>query len=256
MIIPTMKYKEMYDHLAGDHEKVEYRKKYYLPKAIKEFRKTRSFPAWQLWEYTVPETKNKYVIYYYADSYNCIENPITGSFAEMRDGDERFIIKWLAGGYKHTPNSPINLVRQIHAYGSHFFVRYKERILNNMNYSSNEVACIYFSCNDKVMPIEVNEEVNKNIEKYGEGGKVGFIVRDGICFTQNRLEGKFESEERSDNDIVDAILIQFKTFVSNKMLYENQSFAINKEYWNSLLKAYASFEAEATDGELVLKLEP
>ena len=33
MITPSMTYKEMYDHLAADLGKVEYRKTYYLPRS-------------------------------------------------------------------------------------------------------------------------------------------------------------------------------------------------------------------------------
>ena len=34
MILPTMTYKEMYDHLAADKQKVEIKKEYLLPKAV------------------------------------------------------------------------------------------------------------------------------------------------------------------------------------------------------------------------------
>lgn len=39
MILPTMTYKEMYDHLAADKQKVEIKKEYLLPKAVKAFKK-------------------------------------------------------------------------------------------------------------------------------------------------------------------------------------------------------------------------
>ena len=74
MILPTMTYKEMYDHLAADKQKVDIRKEYFLPKAIRVFKKKMKFPAWEIYEYTVPATNNKYVIYFYAESRLRAEN--------------------------------------------------------------------------------------------------------------------------------------------------------------------------------------
>ena len=74
-----MTYKEMYDHLANDLKKVEYRKEYFLPKAIKEFRKARKFPVWKWYDYKVPSTNNKYVIFFWADNPSCVEHPKSNS---------------------------------------------------------------------------------------------------------------------------------------------------------------------------------
>ena len=227
-----------------------------MPKAIKEFRKAKHFPVYKWYEYIVPETNNKYIIYYYAENFNCIEAPKKGSFVEFWVGRNRYVLRWIAGAYKHSPKSPITLVRQIHVYSPHFFHRYKERMLNNDSLTSNDVACQYFSRNETAMPIEVNEEINKNIEEYGEGGTLGFIVRDGICYTQNELEGYFQSEEVSNFDRIDAIVIEYKTFVSNKMLYDNQIIELNKEYWTRLFQAFDAFDKDAKDGVLTLRLDP
>ena len=42
MLLPTMTYKEMYDNLSKDLKKVKIREDYFLPKAIKEFKKGRT----------------------------------------------------------------------------------------------------------------------------------------------------------------------------------------------------------------------
>ena len=39
MLLPTMTYKEMYDNLSKDLKKVKIREDYFLPKAMKEFKK-------------------------------------------------------------------------------------------------------------------------------------------------------------------------------------------------------------------------
>ena len=51
----------MYDNLSKDLKKVKIREDYFLPKAIKEFKKERRFPAWRWYEYTVPASQNKYI---------------------------------------------------------------------------------------------------------------------------------------------------------------------------------------------------
>lgn len=254
MITVSMTYKEMYDHLAADLEKVKYRKEYFLPKAIKEFRKAKNFPVWKWYEYIVPNTRNKYVIYYYAENASCIEKPKIGSFVEIFFERQRFIVRWGAGGYRHTPNSRIKSIRQIHAYTSHFLSRYKNRCLKNDDYSSNDIACHFFSRNEEAIPIEINESINKNIEKYGEEAKDGYRVRDGFCFTKSQLEGEFYEDREKDR--VDAMIIVYTTFISKSEMTESQINAIeekNLESWNQFL---ADFMKEAKNGVLKLKLEP
>ena len=46
MIVPTMRFYEMYEELATDLPKIEYKHQQLMPKAVKKFRKTKSFPVW------------------------------------------------------------------------------------------------------------------------------------------------------------------------------------------------------------------
>lgn len=256
MITPSMTYKEMYDHLANDLKKVEYRKEYFLPKAIKEFRKARKFPVWKWYDYKVPSTNNKYVIFFWADNPSCVEHPKSNSFVDVFFDRQRFVVKWGASGYRHTPNSPMQLIRQIHAYTSHFLHRYNERFLKDESLSSNDIACCYLSRNDIAMPIEINDAINKNIDEYGEGAKQGFRVRDGVCFTRSDLEGDFHQDDERDNDRVDAMAIVYTTFMSEYLMTDEQRFAIEKEHWEKWAESFKDFMKEAKDGMLTLKLEP
>ena len=251
-----MTYKEMYDHLAKDLKKVEYRKEYYLPKAIKEFRKARKFPVWKWYEYKVPNTNNKYVIFFWADNPSCIEKPKSDFFVDIFFNRQRFVVKWGAGGYRHTTNSPMTCIRQIHAYTSHFLHRYNERFLKDHTLSTNDIACNYLSRNDIAMPIGITEGINKNIEKYGEGAKQGFRVKDGICFTRTGLEGLFHGDEDRDKDRVDAMVIVYTTFMSEYKMTDEQRTAILIEHWEKWTKYFEDFMKEAKDGVLTLKLEP
>lgn len=68
MILTSMIYKEMYDHLAADLPKIQFKMNMLFSKAVKIFRKTVRFPAWQLYDYKIPSTNNQYVIFFYAET--------------------------------------------------------------------------------------------------------------------------------------------------------------------------------------------
>lgn len=251
-----MTYKEMYDHLEKDLKKVEYRKEYFLPKAIKEFRKARKFPVWKWYDYKVPSTNNKYVIFFWADNPSSVERPKSDFFVDVFFDRQRFVVKWNSIGYRHTPNSPKQLIRQIHAYTSHFLHRYNDRLLKDESLSSNDIACRYLSRNGIPMPIEINDAINKNIDEYGEGAKQGFRVRDGVCFTRSGLEGEFHQDEERGTDRVDAMVIVYTTFMPEYKMTEEQRFAIEKEHWEKWSESFMDFMKEAKDGVLTLRLEP
>ena len=106
----------MVDHLASDIEKLQIKKDILRPKAIRELKKEKKFPAWRWYEYTVPATRNQYVIFFYAASRAFVENPIVDSFCRY----DRFAIKWGWRPYQHTENSPVIFIRQLNAYPRHF----------------------------------------------------------------------------------------------------------------------------------------
>ena len=97
MIVPSMTYKEMYDHLAADKQKVDIKKEYLRSKAVRALKKRMKFPAWELYEYTIPSTNNKYVIYFYAENRACSEKPEVGSFGIAYTGNTDLLLNvWQA----------------------------------------------------------------------------------------------------------------------------------------------------------------
>lgn len=68
MIFTSMSFSEMCDALYADAEKVKYKMNALAPKAKRAFEKTYKFPAWQLYEYTIPATNNTYILFYYANT--------------------------------------------------------------------------------------------------------------------------------------------------------------------------------------------
>lgn len=248
-----MTYKEIYDNLAADYQKVKIKQSYLLPKAVKAFRKVAKFPAWQLFEYKIPATNNSYIIYFYAENIYCIEKPEADFFHVLFHGNQRFIIKWNAMPYQHTPDNKAILLRQIHAYTSHFISRYNERFLKNKHLTSNEVACMYFSRNkyEDSRPIKINENISKRFGEYGDLCKQGFRVRDGLCLMQAAVQGWSCKDGKKDK--VDAMLILYKTFLSASELSIEQRNAIDKECIESSMRLVEFCEKNPS---LTLKLSP
>ena len=256
MILTSMTYKEMYDHLAADLPKIQFKMNMLFSKAVKIFRKTVRFPAWQLYDYKIPSTNNQYVIFFYAETRANVENPEANYFCILFDQNKRFIIKGYAGAYKHTPDSPITGIRQIHAYTSHFLERYNERFLKNPTLSSNEIALRYLSRNKTMMPLQQNIEINRNHEQYGVTGQYAFRVRDGICFAQSLVSGIKSEDGDRHKDKVDAMLILFTTFMAESKMSDIQRAAIEKEHCEKWVQFCLDFDKQAKDGVITLSLEP
>lgn len=175
MLLPTMTYKEMYNNLSKDLQKVKIRENYFPPKAIKEFKKEKRFSAWRWYEYTVPASQNKYVTFFYSESRAFIERPQIDNFFIVFDKkNNRYVIKCAACGYSHTKEGPLMLLRQVQVYTSHFFDRYKERYLKDLSLNANDEVCRCLSRNKRGMPIKMNDEINRQLDQYGVGAKYGF----------------------------------------------------------------------------------
>ncbi len=227
MIVSSMLYSEVYDHIAEDFKKVEIRKQYLLPKAIKEFQKETKFPAWRCYDYK-SSTGNKYVIFFYVESRCCINKPLVDHFCVFTETSGKILyVQCLLGGYKQTEDSPIVFIRQIHLFPLHFFQRYNERFWKNETLTRKDLACLYFARNRDLMPIPINERINKNIEKYGDHGRYGCRVRDGFCFSM------CDEEPYQDYDLTKyktrAMKVVFTTFMNESELEKGQVSAINEE---------------------------
>lgn len=228
-----MTWKEMYNGLAVDAQKVQIRIDKFYPKAVKVFKKSRSFPAWYIDEYKIPATNNQYIIFYYAGDVGDVEKPHCSSFCFVFSGKQRYVIRGMKMGYKHTPDCETIMLPQIHAYTSHFFQRYNERFLHKDNLSPNEIAGLFFVRNPFPMPIMLNEDVNKNFKKHGEHNDRGMRVQDGFCFTQTAIEGCKSEDGINEHDKVDAMLILYTTFMNESDMSETQRVAINKEHFET-----------------------
>ena len=232
MIVPSMKLNQMHNELLNNKEKVQYRIDKIRPKAIKFLRKAQIFPARYVDEYIIPSTKDKFVIVFHAANRFEVERPYYSTFFIVYGGNERFVLRGISMGYKHTPNSEMVMLPQIHVFTSHFFKRYNERFLHNDKLSANEVAGIFFVRNHDIIPIDNNKVINRNYEEYSFNEN-GYRVFDGFCFAETGIEGTFNEYNRED-DVVDAMIIKFKTFLSKNDLTDTQAIAIDDEHMKTL----------------------
>ena len=236
MIVTSMSFSEMYDAYYADAEKVKYKLDALAPKAKRTFEKTYIFPAWQLYEYTIPKTNNKHILFYYANTPFEYRSTTYCSIFNS-DTNQRLVLKSMKMGYKY-PDGRLVKLPQVHIYTSHFFQRYKERFLHDDTLSANETAGIYFARNPKPTPIDINENINMNFKQYGDFNEKGVRVNDGFCFTRSAIE----CEKGVDpNESVLAIGFIYTTFVNELDMAESQRVAINKEHAEVIEKCIREF---------------
>ncbi len=227
MLIPSMTFYEMYEELIADRAKLEYKRQQLTPKAIKSLRKANSFPAWEWFEYTIPSRHNSYILFFYAANRQAAENPIFDNFSIVNVDSRRFVLKWGCSPYKHTESDTMVWTRRIDAYSTHFFTRYRERKLNNTEISINETACRYFTRNEIAFPIELNEDIKRNYQKYGEAAQRAMKVHDGLCFVRSGVE--IHTDPETKKEIADALGFVYVTFVDDNTLTPSQNEATFKE---------------------------
>ena len=236
MILTSMTWKEMYDGLEKDAPKVQIRIEKSYPKAVKAFKKLRTFPAWYIDEYKIPSSNNQYIIFYYVGNASEVEKPHYTQFCIMFCCKQRYVIKGMKMGYRHTPRCETIMLPQIHAYTSHFFKRYSERFLHKDNLTPNEIAGLFFVRNPFPMPIMLNEDINKNYKEHGNHNDRGMRVSDGFCFTRTAIDG-YESEDGiHEHDKVDSMLILYTTFMNEFDMSDMQRAAINKEHFETWMR--------------------
>lgn len=229
-----MTWKEMYDGLTVDAQKVQIRIDKSYPKAIKLFKKISKFPAWYIDEYKIPTTNNQYIIFFYARNASEVERPHYSSFCFIFSGNQRYVIRGMQMGYQHTPKCKTIMLPQIHIYTSHFFQRYNERCLHKDSLTSNEIAGLYFVRNPFPIPIMLNDEINKNFKEHGAYNKRGIRVHDGFCFTKTALEYQPNEDGIREHDRVYAMMFLYTTFVSERELIDSQKNAINIEHFETM----------------------
>ena len=209
MIVANMNLHEVYAILMGEMPKLDWKRDAQFPKAIKEIKKATEFPASVMCDYKIPASNNQYIVYFYQE--HPFAPVLAGYLFVLFDGNKRFIIKWTDKG-----------IPEVLILTSHFLQRYKERFLKQPELTANEVAVRYLSRNFTMRPMNVDERINKHIEKYGEFAGEGFLVHDGFCF-------KLSGEEKKEDEEQPIRISFFTTFMPLSDMTDSQREAIFEE---------------------------
>ena len=245
MIVPTMRFYEMYEELAADLHKIEYKHQQLMPKAVKKFRKTLRFPAWELFEYTNPTRHNSYILFFYVENRQAVENPEFDYFSIVNVESKRFVLKWGCSPYKHTESDSMVWTRRIDAYSTHFFARYRERVLKNTELWFNEVICRYLTRNKIALLIELNENIKKGYQKYGGAAHHAMKVSDGLCFIRTTIECLVDPNTQKET--AKALGFIYVTFVDGNTLTNSQNEATFLEGIHSSQKIFKDLIADIED---------
>ena len=218
---------EICNALFADRPKLQIKANTLIPKMSKQFKKERKFPAWKWAEYTHQQSQNRYQICFYAPTPEFADKPHVNFLAFMEDNHQRIVIQWGCWMYRKHGSLENIATRYIGYFSGHFFSRYRERIWKDVDMSYNELLCRYFSRNIATIPLELNEDIQRNYKEYGELAKYAFQVPDGTCFIRHWNEGDVTTVREKDSDFISVVL--YYTFVSGKMMNEAQNKAIFKE---------------------------
>lgn len=223
-------YKGIFDEVDADYEKIQIKIRILHKRVSKEFKKDLLYPSFRWFDYTIPSTNNQYILYFWCMNKNC--DPSGDYFRVYPFGQQLFILRCYRGGFQCTENGPREIIPQVHVYTTHFFERYKERFLHRNDLRLFDVACRFFARNRIVIPIKINEHINRNIDAYGPNSKVGFRVNDGFCFTMHDIDGKKDLSGNMDLDEIESMLFVYTSFVNKELLSQEQKEAIDKEHQN------------------------
>lgn len=221
-------YKKIFDSIDADFEKIRIKIDMLYPKVIKEFSKEIVFPSIRWYEYVIPASKNRHILFFWTTRRD--NKPIGDFFCIFQDGQQQFFLRCIRGGYQHTNNRPLENVPQVHAYTTHFFERYRDRFLKRANMNIIDVACHYFSRNRTEIPMIVDEQINRHINEYGPHSKIGFRVNDGFCFTMSDIDVKIDSCGNRELDEIESMVFVYTTFVDKELLSQEQKEAIDNEH--------------------------
>ncbi len=234
---------EICDALFADLPKLKIRANALIPKMAKQFKKERRFPAWKWAEYTHQGSHNRYLMSFYAPTPAHADHPDINYVAFMEEDRQQIVVQWGCWMYRKHGSLENIATRYVGYFSGHFFSRYRERVWNGVEMSRNELISRYFSRNIATIPLELNEDIQRNYKEYGDLAKYAFQVPDGTCFIRHWNEGDETTVGQKDCDFVSVVL--YYTFVNGGMMSETQNKAILKEGTRYIRDYYKSLFEDA-----------
>lgn len=227
---------EIMRELIKDLDKVARRRETVKSKAARKFQKSKVFPVWDYEDYIVPESKNHYIIYYYAFRREDAKNPEVHSCAVAFENNNRVLIK---GGKTLLRKDEYMEIFILHAYSTHFLERYAERISPDKKLNTTEAALRFFSRNtdeeySPYIPVNINESLLKRFRDYEYTAEYCIKMKEGISLLNQTVESEY-----GEPDKVRGLFFLHKTFLPYSLLKETQKAALHEEekkYWKELLQ--------------------
>lgn len=238
-----MSHREICDALFADLPKLKIKADALIPKMAKQFKKGGKFPAWKWEEYTHQESQNHFLISFYAPTPAHAGNPDVKYVAFMEEDHQKIVVQWGCWSYRKTSGLVATATRYVGYFSSHFFRRYRERMWKDNEMTFNELISRYFSRNIITIPLELNKDIQRNYQEYGELAKYAFQVPDGTCFIRHWNEGDEATIGQKDCDFVSVVL--YYTFVNGALMSEGQKQAIIKEGTRYLRDYFKSLFGDA-----------
>lgn len=239
MVVSTMTYYEKYESYFKDLNKITIKCSQLKAKVIRELRKCNKFPYYKTIEYSLPQSGNRYILYFWVEDKSGISKPFFDFFSILETCEGRcMFVKWGCTPYSHRNGDPFVWTRKIEEYTMHFMARYRTRYCRDEKLSLIDVACRYFSRNSRPILTRLNENIMNHYLEYGNSAHNAFKVKDGLCLTRLLIEENINAI--TGKRIAVAIGVTNVTFVDNKMLKKNQIVALFKEnvsYMSDLFKS-------------------
>lgn len=229
MILDNTPYETLHRTMTEERPKVIFALKKLFDRSQRQFQGARTLPVMAWDTYTVPKSKNKYLIWLYAQTHDEKNRAPQFGYALLVNDKNGRLNYYATEKYKlTTPAHPEGEeVLLLSHYTAHFMSRYRERMGIPPSVTPYELAVTFLGRNQKLMTRDSANEINRR-NSLSDDYK-SFRVKDGICLIKNfktrAADGSPVSVERY-NTFLDETMLKGKQklfYDTNKVLFRNDA---------------------------------
>ena len=198
MIVPTMTDEEIYEEIRNDVPNLNDKSRYCEGKFQAAMKKAKRFPFVQSFSHTTRERQNRFVMTFTARSIYDYNRPLVSLHCLYRDkaGEAAASINWQMG--------------VVTLYTNHFFRRYRERVLKDLNKSIEDTVEVFFAEEWSLFGIRITEEIEEVFHCF-EGH-----------FSDDKVDVLYCTEKGYAFGLKKENLFVVKTIITDEMLSEEQ----------------------------------
>lgn len=210
MIFHDSKYEDIYRIMSRETEKVNYHGRKQNKRILRSFAGKDTWPAIETAIYTVPESRNRYLLWYYCAAPHT--QPLSGSclFVETPD---KGVMTFKLDSYSVTDKGKRYQSEKLQVYNSHFFARYRERIMKGNTETPARLIARYYGRNASFMAQVPPRDIMLEPEKHNNAS--GWQVCDGLILG---TKDKFRIPSGREIEV-----FRYNTILPHSMLKTNQS---------------------------------